>query len=166
MWNKMSYWTNRGFTSISRAVISSFFVMSLTGQISWIETVTFISLVRLMWKVDAVSMNTFKGGCILKKKFNLLFILFINSLLFACSTDDVKKTDDSEVYGTFRGTIEEINGNRAIVYWEGAGETFVDLSVNSAVTFQVGDKVEVGYDGIVMESHPAKINTLSVELVE
>ena len=111
-------------------------------------------------------MNTFKGGCILKKKFNLLFILFISSLLFACSTDDVKKTDDSEVYGTFRGTIEEINGNRAIVYWEGAGETFVDLSVNSAVTFQVGDKVEVGYDGIVMESHPAKINTLSVELVE
>ena len=43
---------------------------------------------------------------------------------------------------------------------------FVDLSVNRAVTFQVGDEIEVVFDGVMRESNPAQINTLSVELVE
>ena len=107
----------------------------------------------------------------MRKKYNLLFIVFISisSLLFACNTEDGKNTDDSDVYVTFRGTIVEINGDRAIVYSEEDGRssrTFVDLSVNSTVTFQVGDEVEVGYDGIIKESDPAQIKTLSVELVE
>ena len=118
----------------------------------------------------AVVMNTIKGECILKKKYNLLFILFISSLLFACNTEDVKSIDEREVYVTFRGIIAKmITDDRAIVHWEEGGRTnriLVDLSVNSAVTFQVGDEVEVGYDGVIKESDPAQINTLSVELVE
>ena len=115
-------------------------------------------------------MNTIKGVCLLKKKYNLLFILFISSLLFACNTEDVKSIDEGEVYVTFRGTIAKmITDDRAIVHWEEGGRThrvLVDLSVNSAVIFQVGDEVEVGYDGEIKESDPAQINTLSVELVE
>ncbi|GAA0603335.1 hypothetical protein GCM10009001_20370 [Virgibacillus siamensis] len=43
---------------------------------------------------------------------------------------------------------------------------FVDLSVNNDKTFQVGDKIKVGFDGKILESNPAQINTLSVELIE
>ena len=113
-------------------------------------------------------MNTKKGGCILKKIYNLLFILFLSSLLFACNSEDVKKADDSEVKASFRGTILEINNDTAIVSSEYSeySRIRVDLSVNSEVTFQVGDEIEVGYDGRIMESDPAQINTLSVELVE
>lgn len=115
-------------------------------------------------------MNTIKGGCILKKKYNLLFILFISSLLFACNTEDVKSVDEREgVYVTFRGRIAEmITDDRAIVWEEGrdTDRILIDLSVNNAVTFQVGDEVEVGFDGVIKESDPAKITTLSVELVE
>ncbi|MEH7250151.1 DUF3221 domain-containing protein [Neobacillus niacini] len=46
------------------------------------------------------------------------------------------------------------------------GDLFVDLSVNNDETFQVGDKIKVGFDGIIKESNPAQINTLSVELVD
>ena len=61
-----------------------------------------------------------------------------------------------------------ITDDRVIVWEEGSSthRILVDLSVNSAVTFQVGDEVEVGYDGEIKESDPAQINTLSVELVE
>ena len=112
-------------------------------------------------------MNTKKGGCVLKK-YKLLFILFLSSLLIACNSGDVKKADDSEVKASFRGTILEINNHTAIVSSEYSeySRIRVDLSVNSAVTFQVGDEIEVGYDGRIMESNPAQINTLSVELVE
>lgn len=43
---------------------------------------------------------------------------------------------------------------------------FVNLSVNSDETFQIGDRIKVGYDGTIMESNPAQINTLSVELID
>ena len=105
----------------------------------------------------------------MKKKYNLLFILFISSLLLACNTEDVKSVDEGEIYVTFRGTIAEmITDDRAIVWEEGRDthRILVDLSVNSAVTFQVGDEIEVGFDGVIKESEPAQITTLSVELVE
>ncbi|MBD3107730.1 DUF3221 domain-containing protein [Bacillus sp. AGMB 02131] len=115
-------------------------------------------------------MNAVKGEYILKKKYNLLFILFISILLSACNTEDAKSLGEPDVYVTFRGTIAEmISDDRAIVHWEQKGRTtpiFVNLSVNSEATFQVGDTVEVGFDGEIKESHPAQIKTLSVELVE
>lgn len=80
----------------------------------------------------------------MKKKFNLLFLALISTLLFACN-QEVK----------FRATIEKINGDSAIVIDSEGGKISVDLSVNRAVTFQVGDKIEVGYDGIMRESYPA-----------
>jgi len=39
------------------------------------------------------------------------------------------------------------------------------LSVNNDEAFQVGNEIKVGYDG-TMESYPAQIHTLSVELVD
>lgn len=79
----------------------------------------------------------------------------------------VIKTESS----SFIGTIKKINGNNALVsakIFKGnpEGDVFVDLSVNNDETFNVGDKIKVGFDGIVKESNPAQINTLSVELVD
>ena len=107
----------------------------------------------------------------MKKRTQLLFLIVIGGLFAACSAEDDKNMDHNEdVYVTFRGTIDKIlNEDRAIVLWEENGRTsriFVDLSVNSSVTFQVGDEVIVGYDGIVKESDPGQINTLSVDLAE
>ena len=85
-------------------------------------------------------MNTTKWRMVYK--YNLFITIFISSLLLACNSEGVIK-DDKEVYVTFRGTIIEINGHRAIVYSKGYARTLVDLSVNSTVTFQVGDKMKL-----------------------
>ncbi|MFJ8236022.1 hypothetical protein ACIQ34_09785 [Ureibacillus sp. NPDC094379] len=34
------------------------------------------------------------------------------------------------------------------------------------VSFKIGDRIKVGYDGTIMESSPVQIITLSVELVD
>ena len=107
--------------------------------------------------------------CSLRKKHNLLFILFTACLLVACNTEDVKYEDDSELpLAYFTGTIEEIlTPSKAIVISDDdGGHSFVNLSVNKDATFQVGDRVKVGFDGEIMESHPARIKTKSVELIE
>lgn len=110
-------------------------------------------------------------------KFSLLITILLSSLLFACTSEEVKD-DKSEVRGTIeeikddksevRGTIEEINDYYAkvlVTESEGfSGLISVDLSVNPDETFQVGDKVKVGY--IVMESYPVQIVTLALEKVE
>ena len=106
--------------------------------------------------------------CSLRKKHNLLFILFTACLLVACNTEDVKYEDDSELpLAYFTGTIEEINSpSRAVVNSDEYGRIFVNLSVNKDATFQVGDRVKVGFDGEIKESYPAQIKTKSVELIE
>ena len=68
------------------------------------------------------------------------------------------------------GTIQEITGDSAIIdAAEEDGKTLVQISidpVNPNETFQIGDKVRIGYDGMIMESAPAQVNTLTVEKVE
>ena len=104
----------------------------------------------------------------MRKKCNLLFMLFIVCLLAACGTEDVKKVDDDDLpLAYFTGTIEEITSpSKAIVNSDKYGLIFVNLSVNEDVTFKVGDRVEVGFDGEIKESYPAQIKTKSVELIE
>lgn len=109
------------------------------------------------------------GGSGLSKKYYVLIVLLVSVVLFGCNSNEggTTKTDPSTVY--FSGTISEINDQIAIVRGEIGGTTgnvYVDLSVNESESFQVGDEVKVGYDGIVLESEPAQIKTLSVELVE
>ena len=120
-------------------------------------------------------------------KLSLLIIILLTSLLFACTSEEVKddksevrttsigtieeiKDDKSEVRATFIGTIEEIKDYYAkvlVIESEGfSGLISVDLSVSPDETFQVGDKVKVGYNGNVMESQPVQIVTLTLEKVE
>jgi hypothetical protein len=100
----------------------------------------------------------------LKNKLSILLLILFSSLLFGCNSEGVQ--------ATFIGTIEEINGNSALVDVEegdilnSGRSVYVDLSVNSEATFEVGDKIKVGYDGMVRESSPLGIDTLSVQLVE
>ncbi|HLS52498.1 MAG TPA: hypothetical protein VK031_00865, partial [Tissierellaceae bacterium] len=70
--------------------------------------------------------------------------------------DKVDSTDDYENKPNFFiGTIEEINGEVALVSIEkgeilkSGSKVGVDLSVANDKTFQIGNKVKVGYDGII-----------------
>jgi Protein of unknown function (DUF3221) len=92
----------------------------------------------------------------------------VSCLLAACQINE--SGDENEaVRVSFEGRIEEFLDNRAIVQVEKGsftGRVLVDLSVNETETFQVGDKIKVEYEGKVMESDPAQINTLSVKGME
>ncbi|MBK3493751.1 hypothetical protein JFL43_02525 [Viridibacillus sp. YIM B01967] len=101
----------------------------------------------------------------MKKKFILIFtFLLCGGLLFILS--------ESEVKATFTGVIEEINEQGAVVYVTEdednavSGIIAVYLAKNPDETFQVGDKVKVGYDGTIRDTAPIGITTLTVELVE
>lgn len=108
----------------------------------------------------------------MSRVFKALAIIFL-LVIVGCSSS----TDESEgkfnkpktANLSFSGTIKEINSNTAIVNAKLGGEegdVLVNLSVNSEETFQVGDRIKVGYDGTIMESSPAKINTLFVESID
>lgn len=108
----------------------------------------------------------------MKRTFNafaIIVLLIISGCSISLNQNDEEPTEIETTSSYFTGTIKEINDNRALVYAElggGKGNVFVNLSVNSDETFQVGDEIKVGYDGTIMESIPAQINTLSVELVD
>lgn len=96
-------------------------------------------------------------------------------IIVGCSNSTMEKdegiTENETANNYFTGKIKELisDGDRAIVHTKiggSEGEVIVDFTVNSNETYQVGDKVKVGYDGTIMESSPAQINTLSVELVD
>lgn len=99
----------------------------------------------------------------------LLIILCIGLLLASCQSD-VDKENNKEVEATFTGTISEINQQNALVDIEtgdilnSGNKVYVDLSMSDD-QFKVGDKVEVGYDGVIRESHPLGINVVYVELM-
>ena len=106
--------------------------------------------------------------------FKALAIIVLLTIVGCSNSIDRSEEKNNEVKtetSSFTGTIKTINGNSAIVsakVFEGnpEGDVFVDLSVNNDETFQVRDKVKVGFDGIIKESNPARINTMSVELVD
>lgn len=101
------------------------------------------------------------------------FAIIVLLPIIGCS-NSIASSEENEIKtesSSFTGTIKEINDNRALVsakVYEGNPESdvFIDLSVNNAETFQVGDKVKVEFEGIIKESNPAQINTLSVVLVD
>lgn len=78
---------------------------------------------------------------------------------------------DSTDY-VFYGIIDEINGSSALVSIK-SGETilssgdkvYIDLSKGNE-KFRVGDKVKVEYTGMIRESYPMQIDTVSVTKVE
>lgn len=100
-------------------------------------------------------------------------IIFVLLVIAGCSNATGESGEGfnelKTINSSFTGTIKEIKNNTAIVSAKlgGAkGDVFVNLSVNSDEVFQVGDTIKVEYDGTIMESNPAKINTLSIELID
>jgi hypothetical protein len=107
----------------------------------------------------------------LLKKIRIAFtILFIAIFLAACQSSD-DKINNNDVEATFTGNISEINQQNALVDIEtgdilnSGNKVYVDLSM-SEENFKVGDKVEVGYDGVIRESHPLGINVIYIELIQ
>lgn len=99
--------------------------------------------------------------------FQGLVIIALLTIIGCSNSNDDIKTDTAY----FTGVIKEIDGNSGLVSAKifednPEGDVLVDLSVNTNQEFQEGDKIKVGFDGNVMESYPAQINTLSVELVD
>lgn len=100
----------------------------------------------------------------MKKFIAKICVIFICGFLIACNSEQSAKT--------FIGTIDEINGNNAVVNIE-EGEILksghkanVDLSVAGDIKFHLGDRIKVGYDDGVRESHPLGINTVFVKLLQ
>lgn len=95
----------------------------------------------------------------------ILFTVILMSLLIACHSS-------GESEETFTGIIKKINEQSAVVSIEDGDilnsgtEVNVDLSVAEDITFQIGDKIRVGYHGDVRETHPLGIDTSFVERVE
>ena len=87
---------------------------------------------------------------------------------------EVNSVGSEEEIFTFIGVIEEIHvkSNTALVSVEegdissGSLVGGVGLSVASDTTFEVGDKIKVGFDGLIRESQPLGINTTFVELID
>ncbi|NGP45416.1 hypothetical protein G4V62_10780 [Bacillaceae bacterium SIJ1] len=106
----------------------------------------------------------------IKKLIALILIVSIG-LLGACTTSSGDHADDQESEATFIGTIEELNDEMALVsikkgdILKSGSLVDVNLSVANGTTFQIGDKIKVGYDGYVREKHPLGIHTTFVELV-
>ena len=111
-------------------------------------------------------------GVTLRRKLTILFVIILTGLLSACGSSDSDKSDDSEIKDTFTGTIETIENEVAIVdikdgqILRSGKKVTVDLSVADDTTFEIGDKIKVGYEGAVRESGPLGINTTFVELID
>lgn len=93
--------------------------------------------------------------------FLLMFIA-----LFALSGCNTPKAESS-----FIGTIKEINAGQSLVGIEegeilaSGDEVMVDLTVTDGETFDVGDRIQVGYEGPVQGKMPLGIHTVFVEKV-
>lgn len=103
---------------------------------------------------------------VLKIKSKFFIIIFLSSLLVACNSGG-----ERQIKASFIGQIETITNNSATVMvseYEGTkigGLVEIDLPMNADETFQVGDKVKVGYDGTIMEKFPISVKTLKVEKI-
>ena len=107
----------------------------------------------------------FKKSVTPKMMMVFMFVLF-SFLLVACnSTPKVK--------ATVTGTIETVNENGAMsVNIEEATGTKLGGTVRLGIpegtdeTFNVGDKVKIGFDGSFFESEPAYIQAITLEKIE
>lgn len=117
----------------------------------------------------------------MKKRTLFIFSTLLVVFLAGCNLIKDMTTNDSETpveevdeedNPTFVGTIAEINGDMALVNIEegdilsSGNQVNIPLSMENVDDFKVGDKVRIGYDGTVMESHPLQINLTSIEKIE
>ena len=77
---------------------------------------------------------------------------------------------DSEIYGTapsFIGEVTEINDKTIIVKTEekNLGDA-VSVKVENSKEYSIGDKVEVIYTGMVLESYPCQIYEIEVRKID
>lgn len=112
------------------------------------------------------------------KKRGFVFLTAILTIgLVACNADNHTSHEDSSISTdpttvTFDGTIEEINGISALVAIDdgeilrSGDKVTVDLSSVADEIFEIGDKVQVEYDGMIQESYPLQVNTLSIQKLD
>ena len=103
------------------------------------------------------------------------FILFSNNAPKGIEWVEIRMSDFISIgkgaEDEFTGVISEINNETAIVLVD-EGETIrnsgdlvdVNLSINKDVTFNVGDRVRVGYTGPIQEKYPLGIETVFILL--
>lgn len=119
----------------------------------------------------------------MKKKLLLLLAAPLIPFMIACRSENSEPVPNNgnepveepePIESVFTGTIEEIYSETSALIVVDSGNILrssdkvtVDLTkASEEVTFEVGDKIKVRYDGEVRESYPAQINTISVEKIE
>lgn len=101
----------------------------------------------------------------LSSTIKFMMLVLLCCLLGACNSS-------SKVKATFNGTIEEINGNSALVKVEKTtgtkigGVVSIGIPEDANETFTVGDRVSVGFDGTTLESAPVQVQTITIEKIE
>lgn len=101
----------------------------------------------------------------MKRLFSLLFVLIFSIGLCACTNNPATASDAS-----FQAVVIGRNGSSLLVKPEANEDILlsadkISFSIDSASDYHIGDTVLVYYDGNVMESYPAQINCLDIELV-
>ncbi|GLO65713.1 hypothetical protein [Oceanobacillus kimchii] len=103
---------------------------------------------------------------------SIIFMLVFSSSCDSTSINNIRnakfKTQDSLI-----GNIQTINNDIAIVkvtkgsILNSGNQVTVDLSVEEEITFEVSDKVEVGFTGEVREiGPPVGIDTIYVKVID
>ena len=112
------------------------------------------------------------------KKRGFVFLTAIITIgLVACNADNHTSHEDSSISTDpttviFDGTIEEINGDSALVATDdgeilrSGDKVTVDLSSAPDEIFEIGDNIRVEYDGTIRESYPLQVNTLSIQKLD
>ena len=113
----------------------------------------------------------------MKKRWFVFLTAIVTIGLVACNADNHTSHEDSSISTdpttvTFDGTIEEINGISALVAIDdgeilrSGDKVTVDLSSAPDEIFEIGDKIRVEYDGMIQESYPLQVNTLSIQKLD
>lgn len=96
----------------------------------------------------------------------LLIIISASFVLFACNAD-------SKVKETFTGTIETVNeyGGMRVNIEEATNKNLsglVDVGIPDGTTekLNVGDKVNVGYNGTTFERAPVMVQAITLEKID
>ena len=102
----------------------------------------------------------------MKKLFSLFFVFALLFSLASCSTSQQNDTDTA----SFTATILELSDSYALVQpVEGESELLSSDKISFGIKeleqldVSVGSRVVIYYDGLIMESYPAKINASSWE---
>lgn len=94
----------------------------------------------------------------------LVFAILLLAVLAACNNEEDNDSSNDNNIETFEGTIQSIEGDRALLDAAINDNTQMDVYITlPSDDFAVGDVVIVEYNGMILESDPAQVQAISIE---